>query len=104
MGEGTHKAGMEQPVKYYVPSIAPGSLLRYSGSAFPKWQGNLLAGALKLTHINRISLDSQGHAVGEERLLQDLNERVRALAESPEGWLYFSTDSGLILRLRPLQD
>ncbi|NQZ93196.1 MAG: PQQ-dependent sugar dehydrogenase [Moritella sp.] len=104
VGQGTHKAGMEQPVKYYVPSIAPGSLLRYSGNAFPKWQGNLLAGALKLTHINRISLDSQGHAVGEERLLQDLNERVRALAESPEGWLYFSTDSGLILRLRPLQN
>ncbi len=104
VGEGTHKTGMEQPVKYYVPSIAPGSLLRYSGNAFPKWQGNLLAGALKLTHINRISLDTQGHAVGEERLLQDLNERVRALAESPEGWLYFSTDSGLILRLRPLQD
>ncbi|WP_143760206.1 PQQ-dependent sugar dehydrogenase, partial [Colwellia marinimaniae] len=55
VGEGTHKAGMEQPVKYYVPSIAPGSLLRYSGNAFPRWQGNLLAGALKLTHINRIS-------------------------------------------------
>jgi len=104
VGEGTHKTGMEQPVKYYVPSIAPGSLLRYSGNAFPKWQGNLLAGALKLTHINRVILDNQGNVVGEERLLQDLNERVRALAESPEGWLYFSTDSGLILRLRPLQD
>jgi len=104
VGEGTHKTGMEQPVKYYVPSIAPSSLLRYTGNAFPKWQGNLLAGALKLAHINRIILDSQGNAVGEERLLQDLNERVRALAESPEGWLYFSTDSGLILRLRPLHD
>jgi len=104
VGEGTHKTGMEQPVKYYVPSIAPSSLLRYTGNAFPNWQGNLLAGALKLTHINRITLDGQGNVVGEERLLQDLNERVRALAESPEGWLYFSTDSGLILRLRPLQD
>jgi glucose/arabinose dehydrogenase len=101
VGEGTHKEGMAQPVKYYVPSIAPGSLLRYSGKAFPKWTGNLIAGALKLTHLNRVSLDTSGKAVGEERLLSDLNERVRALIESPEGWLYFSTDSGLILRLRP---
>lgn len=104
VGEGTHKANMEQPIKYYVPSIAPGSLLRYSGKAFPKWKGNLMAGALKLTHLNRIILDAKGRAVGEERLLQDLNERVRALAESPEGWLYFSTDSGFIFRLRPSQD
>lgn len=104
VGEGTHKDGMAQPVKYYVPSIAPGSLLSYSGKAFPRWQGDLIAGALKLTHLNRVSLDTEGKAVGEERLLRDLNERIRALIESPEGWLYLSTDSGLILRLRPAPD
>lgn len=101
VGEGTEKAGMEQPVKVYIPSIAPGSLILYSGKAFPAWQGNLFAGALKLRHINRIVLDDRGQAVAEERLLEDLGERVRALAESPEGWIYFSTDSGKILRLRP---
>ncbi|PCJ46399.1 MAG: dehydrogenase [Moraxellaceae bacterium] len=101
VGESTHKAGMEQPVKYYVPSIAPGSLIVYSGRAFPQWKGDLFAGALKLTHINRVTLDKQGQAIAEERLLKGLDERVRAIAESPEGWLYFSTDSGLILRLRP---
>ncbi len=101
VGEGTHKKGMEQPVKYYAPSIAPGSLIRYSGKAFPAWKGDLIAGALKLTHLNRVSLDAKGKAVEEERLLSELNERIRALIESPEGWLYFSTDSGMILRLRP---
>ncbi len=101
VGEGKQKAGMENPVKVYVPSIAPGSLLLYSGKAFPNWRGDLFSGALKLTHLNRVSLDPQGNAVAEERLLEPLGERIRALVESPEGWLYLSTDSGRILRLRP---
>jgi len=101
VGEGTEKEGMEQPVKFYVPSIAPGSLLVYSGKAFPNWKGNLFAGALKLTHLNRVEIDNTGRAITEERLLVGLRERIRALAESPEGWLYLSTDSGKILRIRP---
>ncbi|MDW7771894.1 MAG: PQQ-dependent sugar dehydrogenase [Desulfobulbaceae bacterium] len=101
VGEGTEKEGMEQPVKVYTPSIAPGSLLLYSGKAFPAWQGNLLAGALVLRHLNRIVIDPDGRAAGEERLLESLDERIRALVESPEGWLYLSTDSGRILRIKP---
>lgn len=101
VGEGTTKPGMEDPIKVYTPSIAPGSLLLYSGKAFPKWRGNLFSGALVLKHLNRVVLSEAGEAVGEERLLTDLRERIRALAESPEGWLYLSTDSGRILRLRP---
>ena len=101
VGEGTHRKGMEQPVKVYVPSIAPGSLLLYTGNAFPKWKGNLFSGALKLQHINRIVLDKNAKSVKEERLLESLNQRIRALQQSPEGWLYFSTDSGNIYRLRP---
>ncbi len=103
VGEGTHGEGMEQPVKVYTPSIAPGSLLLYSGDALPDWKGNLLSGALKLHHINRIVLSKQGKVLKEERLLEDLNERIRALAQSPQGWLYFSTDSGKIFRLRPVE-
>lgn len=101
VGEGTHREGMEQPVKVYIPSIAPGSLLFYTGEAFPEWRGNLLAGALKLHHINRVSLSKEGEAVHEERLLESLDERIRALAQSAQGWLYFSTDSGKIYRLKP---
>ena len=101
VGEGTHREGMEQPVKQYTPSIAPGSLLLYTGDAFPAWRGNLFSGALKLQHLNRVTLSADGKAIGEERLLEDLNERIRALVQGPEGWLYFSTDSGRIYVMKP---
>ena len=104
VGEGTHREGMEQPVKQYTPSIAPGSLLLYSGKAFPAWRGNLFAGALKLRHINRVTLDKEGKAVAEERLLTDLDERIRALAEDPQGWIWFSTDSGRIYVIKPVAE
>lgn len=101
VGEATHLDGMEDPLKVYIPSIAPGSLLLYTGTAFPKWQGSLFSGALAMEHINRLGLDSQGKIVEEERLVGELEERIRALAQSVEGWIYFSTDSGRIMRLRP---
>jgi glucose/arabinose dehydrogenase len=101
VGEGTHKKGMEQPVKVYVPSIAPGSLLYYTGDAFKDWQGSLFSGALKLRHINRITLDAQGRVAAEERLFENLGERIRALLQSSEGWIYFSTDSGKIYVIKP---
>jgi len=101
IGEGTSKAGMEQPYKVYIPSIAPGSLMLYHGDAFPGWQGSLFAGALKLRHLNRISLTNEGEVTGEQRLLEDLDERIRAVIQGPQGWIYFSTDSGRILRIRP---
>jgi len=93
--------GMEQPVKQYTPSIAPGSLLMYSGDSFPAWRGNLFSGALKLTHLNRVTLSDDGKAIGEERLLEELGERIRSLAQSPEGWLYFATDSGKVYVMKP---
>jgi len=101
VGEGTHKAGMEQPVKVYVPSIAPGSLMMYSGNAFPQWKNNLFSGALKLRHINRVVLSDSGEAIHEERLFEDLDERIRALTQSDEGFIYFSTDSGKIYKVSP---
>ncbi len=103
VGEGTHREGMEQPVKVYIPSIAPGSLLFYSADDLPGWKGNLLSGALKLRHLNRIVLSKQGEVIKEERLLEGLDERIRALTQSPQGWLYFSTDSGKIYRLSRLE-
>lgn len=101
VGEGTHRQGMEQPIKVYTPSIAPGSLIVYSSDTFSKWKGNLFSGALKLRHINRIVIDKKGKEIKEERLLESLDERIRALAQSPKGWLYLSTDSGKIYRIRP---
>ncbi len=101
VGESTHKKGMEQPVKTYIPSIAPGSLMVYSSNTISSWKGNLFSGALKLQHINRVVINASAKAIKEERLFKKLGERIRTLAESPEGWIYFSTDSGKVYRIRP---
>jgi aldose sugar dehydrogenase len=104
VGEATSKPGMVDPVKVFTPSIAPSSLLVYSGKAFPLWQGSFFSGALALTHLNRVVLDSNDRPVKEERLLLDLDERIRDVIESPEGWLYVSTDSGRILCIKPASE
>lgn len=101
VGEGTHREGMQDPVNVYIPSIAPGSLLVYSSDVFSKWQGNLFSGALKLQHINRVVINKIGKAIKEERLLESMNERIRALTQSPDGLIYFSTDSGKVFRVQP---
>lgn len=101
VGEATSKPGMLDPVKVYIPSIAPGSLLVYTGEVFPNWRGHLFSGALALTHLNRVALDDKLRPVEEERLLEDLEERIRALAQGPEGYLYLSTDSGRVMVLKP---
>ena len=95
------KPGMVDPVKVYIPSIAPGSLVHYRGEAFPAWQGNLFAGALVLTHLNRVVLNESGEAVDEERLLEELGERIRDVSVSPKGFLFLTTDSGRLFRLSP---
>ena len=100
----TEKPGVVSPLKVYIPSIAPGSLLLYTGESFPAWRGNLFSGGLKIPHLNRVTLKEDKREikiVGEERLLEEMNERIRSLLQSPEGWLYLGTDSGRILRLRP---
>jgi len=100
VGKGKKRNGMEQPVKYYIPSIAPSSLIQYSGKAFPEWKNNLLAGALVLQHLNKVALDENNQAIAEERLLQPIG-RIRNIIESPEGWLYIATDNGQIIRIQP---
>jgi glucose/arabinose dehydrogenase len=98
--KSTTKDGMEQPVKYWVPSIAPSGMTFYTGKMFPKWHGSLFTGALKAKLLVRLSL--KGNAVtGEERLLQNLNERIRDVRQGPDGALWLLTDSsaGRILRV-----
>ena len=100
IGEGTAKPGMEQPVKYYIPSIAPSGMTFYSGEAFPQWQGDLFIGALKLTHLNRLVM-RDGQVQAEERLLEELAYRVRNVVQGPDGLLYLLGDDGMVLRLQP---
>ena len=94
-----HKEGIIEPVKVYIPSIAPSGLIVYQGSEFPNWQGSLFSGALVLRHLNQVVLDNDGKAVVEQRYLQDLNQRVRSLTQDEQGRIYVATDNGVIYRL-----
>jgi glucose/arabinose dehydrogenase len=100
IGLGTHKAGMEQPVYYWDPSIAPSGMDFYSGNLFSKWKGNLIVGALKFRLLTRLVLDGE-KVTREERLLEGLGERIRQVRQGPDGFIYLLTDSdeGRILRL-----
>jgi glucose/arabinose dehydrogenase len=100
--ETTAKDGMEQPIKYWVPSIAPSGMAFYTGKLFPKWNGSLFTGALAGKMLVRLSLN--GNTVtGEERLLQNLYERIRDVRQGPDGALWLLTDNpaGRILRVSP---
>ena len=101
--ETTHKDGMEQPIKYWVPSIAPSGMSFYTAGLFPKWKGSLFTGSINSTKgIVRIALDGE-KVTGEERLLQNLNEQIRDVRQGPDGALWLLTDNsaGRILRVTP---
>jgi glucose/arabinose dehydrogenase len=98
---GTASPGMEQPVKYFDPSIAPSGMTFYYGDRFAAWHGNLFSSTLR-GHLNRLVLDGQV-VVSEERLLNDWTERVRDVVEGPDGSLYLATESGRIARIVPAQ-
>jgi len=98
----TEKEGLEQPVFYWVPSIATCGLALVTSDKYPGWKNNLMVGALALTHVARVELDAQGKFVKQERLL-DKVARVRAIEQSPDGYLYVATESpGMLLKLVPV--
>ena len=102
IGEGlTRKAGMEDPVHLYTPSIAPSGMAFYTGDAFPAWRGSLFQGALAHRHLNRLVFNAEGRITREERLLQEFRWRVREVRPGPDGALYLGVDDGLLVRLRP---
>ena len=100
--EGTAKDGMEQPVKYWVPSIAPSGMAFYDGTLLPTWKGSLFTGALAGQMLVRVILDGD-KVTGEERLLQNLGERIRDVRQGPDGaiWLLTDNSAGRILRVAP---
>jgi glucose/arabinose dehydrogenase len=96
----TEQEGLQQPLKYYKPSIGPSGLLVYTGNEFPAWKGNVFTGALALMHLNRLVVEG-GNVVKEERLFQGKNWRVRNVEQGPDGYIYFGVDGGAVMRIRP---
>lgn len=101
----TARAGMEQPVVHWTPSIAVSGMALYTGDAFPEWQGDLFVGALRQQHIRRLAMDGD-RVVEQVVMLDDLGVRFREIAQGPDGFLYLLTDqeAGEVLRLRPAED
>jgi aldose sugar dehydrogenase len=99
----TQRPGLEQPVIYWTPSIAPSGLAMYRGDKFPAWKGDLFVGALAFKHLRRVHLDEHGEVVLQEQLLNDLHWRIRDVRAAPDGYLYVCTDEpdGRVLRLEP---
>lgn len=102
IGEGTAKPGMEQPVYYWDPVIAPSGMTFYTGEALSDWKGSLFIGSLRSALLVRLTLEG-GRVTREERYLADLRERIRDVRQGPDGLLYLLTDSsdGRILRVMP---
>ncbi|MBS7807304.1 PQQ-dependent sugar dehydrogenase [Variovorax sp. PCZ-1] len=112
VGEGTAKAGMEQPVSYWLTrdgspytggsksSMAPAGLAFYSGDKFPEYSGNLFSGALAGTALWRVVLSSDGKSeIFRERLLASRGERIRDVRQGTDGWIYMLADSGKLIRV-----
>ncbi|HEX8254554.1 MAG TPA: PQQ-dependent sugar dehydrogenase [Thermoanaerobaculia bacterium] len=101
IGQGiTAKAGMEQPVYYWDPVIAPSGMVFYTGNAYPGWKGSIFVGSLQPGALVRLTLQN-GRVTREERYLGELDERIRDVEQGPDGLLYMLTDAddGRIIRL-----
>ncbi len=105
IGEGTAKEGLEQPLHYWDPSIAPGALVVYRGAMFPEWDGNFIVAALKFQLLSRMQRDDGGAFVTEERLFEGEYGRVRDVVVAPDGALLMVTDedNGALLRISRAQ-
>jgi glucose/arabinose dehydrogenase len=100
VGSGkTSAPGVDEPLYYWVPSIAPSGMAFYTGNLFPEWRGNLFVGAMAGRHLVRLVLDGE-RVVAEEKLLEELDLRVREVRQGPDGALYvFGGDS--LIRITP---
>lgn len=106
IGEGlTAKEGMEQPLHYWTPSIAPSGMVFLRSRRYgTDWQGNLFVGSLKFHYLARLEWRDD-KVVREEKLIENLNQRIRDVREGPDGLLYILTDEdkGQLIRLTPMQ-
>ncbi len=103
--------GMEEPVVFWVPSIAPSGLTFYTGDRFPAWKGNLFVGSLmtgrigRTGHLERIVFTENGEELRREWLLTELKQRIRDVRQGPDGLIYVLTEANraALLRLEPVE-
>jgi glucose/arabinose dehydrogenase len=98
--QGTERDGLEQPLVYFKPGIAPTGIAVYTGTRIPGWQGSLLSATLR-GYMVRLELDGDEVKL-EERLLAEWGQRMRDVVEGPDGNLYLATESGKIARVSPV--
>ena len=99
----TAKVGMEQPILYWVPSIAPCGMTFVTGDRYPKWKNDILTGSLRFEYLHRVVLQGD-KVVHQEKLLQGIG-RVRNVEMSPDGFVYVAIENpGKILKLVPVSD
>ncbi|HSK68414.1 MAG TPA: PQQ-dependent sugar dehydrogenase, partial [Candidatus Limnocylindria bacterium] len=99
VGQGiAQMEGMEEPVYYWDPVIAPSGIAFGEGGMFPEWEGSLFVGGLAGSHISRLVIED-GRVTGEERLLESERQRFRDVAFGPDGTLYAVTDAGRLYRV-----
>ena len=102
IGESPMKEGLEQPVYYWDPVIAPSGMIVYTGDAIPGWRGSFLIGAMNPGSLVRLVMEN-GRVVREERYLGELDKRFRDVQQGPDGLVYVVTDetNGEVLRIMP---
>jgi aldose sugar dehydrogenase len=102
IGEGAQREGMEQPVYYWDPVIAPSGMTFYTGDRYPGWKGSAFVGGMGSRALVRLTIEN-GRVTREERYLGDLGARIRDVQQGPDGLLYLVTDddNGRVLRVVP---
>jgi glucose/arabinose dehydrogenase len=106
VGDGFTKAGLEEPLVFWVPAIAISGLSIYNGDAFPAWKGHAFVGAMRNNtgqHIQRVWFNAKGEPIGREIFLAELKQRIREVKPGPDGFLYALTDEtfGAVLKIEP---
>jgi glucose/arabinose dehydrogenase len=99
ISEYTELPGLENPIHYWVPSIAPCGMAFVTSDKYPDWKNNLLVGSLKFQYLNRIVLDGE-KVVKEEKLLENMG-RIRNVRQGPDGYIYVSIEQFGIVRIIP---
>jgi len=103
------RPGMDNPRMFWVPSISPSSILFYTGDQFPKWKNDMFVGSLTQKQLIRVAFHQKGQAEQREGLLIPLEQRIRDVAQGPDGDLYVVTENsfagktadGTVLRIEP---